>query len=59
MPAYWTAKEERQYKHIVKSCMSRPIRRRAGGSCPIGPKSKRCKCIAAATVNRGRRRRRR
>lgn len=39
MPSSWTPKEERMYKHIVKSCEgSRPTRT--------------CKRIAAATVNK-------
>lgn len=41
MPSSWTPKEERMYKHIVKSCKSsRPART--------------CKRIAAATVNKRR-----
>lgn len=42
MPAAWSAKDERQYKHILKSCVKR------------GRKPKRCKSIAAATVNKQR-----
>lgn len=53
MPAYFTAKQERQYEHIKKSCVTRRCRR----------KSKRCvstcKRIAAATVNKFRGRRKR
>jgi hypothetical protein len=44
MPAAWTAKDERQYGHIVKSCLKG------------GRPRKRCKSMAAATVNKGRRR---
>jgi hypothetical protein len=44
MPAAWTAKDERQYGHILKSCKKR-------GSYGV----KRCKSIAAATVNKRRR----
>jgi len=42
MPVYFTAKEERQYQHIQKSCRTR------GGTV------KGCKRIAAATVNKQR-----
>lgn len=46
----WSAKDERQYKHIVKSCTARK-------KC----KTKKCKTtctrIAAATVNKGRQKR--
>lgn len=45
MPAYWTKKDERKYKAIVKSC-TRYKRR--------GRTLKVCKRIAAATVNRDR-----
>lgn len=41
MPAYWTNRQERQYGHILRSC-----RGRGGGV-------KRCKSLAAATVNKG------
>lgn len=44
MPAAWSAKDERMYGHIVKSCKKRG---RYG--------LKRCKSIAAATVNKRRR----
>lgn len=47
MPAYWTPKQERQYKHIVKSCRARDKRKSI----------KTCKRIAAATVNKSRGRR--
>ena len=40
----WTAKDERQYKHIVKSCSAGRKKRSL----------KTCKRIAAATVNRDR-----
>jgi len=43
MPAYWSRKDERQYQHILRSC-----RGRRGGD-------KRCRRIAAATVNKRRR----
>lgn len=42
MPAAWSPKDERQYKHIVASC-----RRKRGAAT--------CKRIAAATVNKQRR----
>jgi hypothetical protein len=45
----WTAKDERQYKHIVKSCRASSRRR----------STKVCKRIAAATVNATRTRRKR
>lgn len=41
MPSYWSSKQERQYKHIVKSC-------KRSGRYGV----KRCKSIAAATVNK-------
>ena len=44
MPAAWSAKDERQYKHIVKSCRKR------------GRSAKGCKRMAAATVNKTRKR---
>lgn len=44
MPAAWSNKDERQYKHILKSC-KRTDRRRS---------TQTCKRIAAATVNRQR-----
>lgn len=44
MPAAWSKKDERQYRHIVDSCLGR---RRS---------EKTCKRIAAATVNKQRRR---
>lgn len=46
MPAAWSAKDERQYKHILGSCR-RTDRRRS---------LRTCKRIAAATVNKQRRR---
>ncbi len=45
MPKAWTSKEERQYKHIKQSELSR------------GRTSKRAAAIAGATVNKGRRQR--
>lgn len=45
MPAAWSAKDERQYGHILKSCRSR-------GRYDM----QRCKAIAGATVNTTRRR---
>ena len=45
MPAYWTKKDERQYKHILESC-----RARAKGTAKV----KRCKEIAARTVQKQR-----
>lgn len=42
MPKAWSKKDERQYKHIVKSCSGRR------------KPSKSCKRIAAATVNKQR-----
>ncbi len=42
MPRSWSAKDERQYKHIVRSCRKR---RKALST---------CKSIAAATVNKAR-----
>ncbi|MEE8385940.1 MAG: hypothetical protein V3S01_08485 [Dehalococcoidia bacterium] len=47
MPASWTAKDERQYGHILTSCRKR-------GHYGV----RRCKTIAAATVNKGRAKRR-
>lgn len=44
MPSYWSPTDERQYKHIVKSCRSRDKRRSVST----------CKRIAAATVNKHR-----
>jgi hypothetical protein len=44
MPSYWSPKDERQYKHIVKSCHARDKRRSVST----------CKRIAAATVNKHR-----
>lgn len=45
MPAYWTKKDERKYKAIVKSCTKYKKK---------GRTLKVCKRIAAATVNRDR-----
>ena len=45
MPASWSRKDERQYGHILRSCRSRG---------QYG--AKRCKSIAAATVNTARQR---
>lgn len=45
MPAYWSDKDERQYEKILESCKKR---RRGRG------KTKTCKRIAAATVNKQR-----
>jgi hypothetical protein len=44
MPKVWTAKDERMYKHIVKSCSKKRRNKRL------------CKRIAAATVNKLRKR---
>jgi hypothetical protein len=44
MPAAWSTKDERQYKHILKSCKKR-------GRYGVA----RCKRIAGATVNKTRR----
>lgn len=44
MPAAWSPKDERQYKHILKSCTARGRYGKA-----------RCKRIAGATVNKTRR----
>lgn len=44
MPASWSEKDERQYKHIVQSCRTGKKKRSA----------KVCKRIAAATVNKTR-----
>jgi hypothetical protein len=46
MPVAWSVKDERQYKHILSSC-KRTDRRRS---------LRTCKRIAAATVNKQRRR---
>ena len=45
MPAYWSDKDERQYEAIRASCLARD-----------GRKTRACKRIAAATVNKQRRR---
>jgi len=47
MPKTWSAKDERQYEHIKESARSR------------GRSTKRAKQIAAATVNKTRRKQRR
>lgn len=52
MPAYWGPKRERQYGHILKSCLARPTKCKTQ-KCRDARK-KRCKAIAAATVNRDR-----
>lgn len=44
MPAYWSAKDERQYKAIKTSCLKKDARR-----------TRACPRIAAATVNKQRR----
>lgn len=44
MPTYWSKKDERQYQAIKKSCLSRDAR-----------KTKVCTRMAAATVNKQRR----
>lgn len=49
MPSSWSAKDERQYKHILTSCKKRSRRSKSAIS--------RCKSIAAATVNKVRARR--
>ena len=46
MPAAWSAKDERQYKHILKSCKEGDGRRSLST----------CKRMAASTVNKQRRR---
>jgi hypothetical protein len=43
MPKAWSNKDERQYKHILNGCLKRDRR-----------KTKKCKSIAAATVNKRR-----
>ena len=45
MPAYWTKKRERQYKHIKKTCEAK---------CTTKKCKKTCERIAAATVNKAR-----
>lgn len=48
MPSYFTAKEERQYRHIKKSCLSsKRYCKRKGKAC-----TRTCMRIAAATVNK-------
>ncbi len=50
----WSTKDERQYKHIVKSCSVSPVTSKCS---PCAAKRlARCKRIAAATVNATRRR---
>jgi hypothetical protein len=48
MPSYWTPKQERQYKHIKASCISRKCRRVRGKRKCV----RTCTRIAAATTNK-------
>lgn len=47
MPDYWRAKDERQYQAILKSCKKRRGKSKLN--------QRRCKRMAAATVNKQRR----
>jgi len=57
----WTPKQERTYQHILKSCRKRKSKmcRKVGSRTVCEKPSKTaCQRVAAATVNKGRRKRR-
>lgn len=56
MPRAWSKKDERQYKHILRSCTAKKCKAKGKrSSCKLDERTeKACKRIAAATVNKTR-----